>query len=309
MTSLQIKSSISRNLLVHQSFVSKIPMTLIVPLVVACIVLLLFWLGWRYFLGGARLQVEQAPIAIPSNPTFVPVEDIRSDAAPSRLPGAASAARGWLQNRWLLWMVPLLSLSLVGGVVAITLHFGGYHQDSKFIPNEYAHGNQIRQALLEEKLVPPPPLPPEAFIDAVAEKPSLALDKADRDWSKMDPAFVQDVLRVMEKMKARGFPMVLLEGFRSAERQNRLAGGSVKVTQAKGGESKHQYGLAADLAPVRNGKVVISERDPWAMQAYTALGEESKAAGLGWGGVWSFRDYGHVERAGSLRALLAHKNK
>ncbi|MEW4336262.1 M15 family metallopeptidase [Chromobacterium vaccinii] len=74
----------------------------------------------------------------------------------------------------------------------------------------------------------------------------------------MDPAFVQDVLRVMERMKARGFPMVLLEGFRSAERQNRLAGGSTKVTQAKGGESKHQYGLAADLAPVRGGKVVIS---------------------------------------------------
>ncbi|KUM03187.1 M15 family metallopeptidase [Chromobacterium subtsugae] len=198
---------------------------------------------------------------------------------------------------------------LVGAVVAITLHFGGYHQDPQFTPNEYAHGSQIRQALLEEKLVPPPPLPPSAFVDAVAEKPQLALDKADRDWSRMDPAFVQDVLRVMEKMKARGFPMVLLEGYRSAERQNRLAGGSAKVTQAKGGESKHQYGLAADLAPVRNGKVVISERDPWAMQAYTALGEEAKAQGLGWGGVWSFRDYGHIERTGSLRALLAHKNK
>ncbi|POA98477.1 peptidase M15, partial [Chromobacterium sinusclupearum] len=179
-------------------------------------------------------------------------------------------------------------------VVAITLHFAGYHQEIGYQPQKYAHGNQIRQALTEEKLVPPPPLAPEAFVDAVAEKPQLALDKADRDWNKMDQAFVQDVLRVMERMKARGFPMVLLEGYRSPERQNHLAGGSVKVTQARAGESKHQYGLAADLAPVRNGKVVISERDPWAMQAYTALGEEAQAQGLGWGGNFSFRDYGHI---------------
>ncbi|AXE30501.1 peptidase M15 [Chromobacterium phragmitis] len=231
------------------------------------------------------------------------------DAVSPRLNSGVSGAVSWLKKRPLGLLLPLLTLPLVAAVVAITLHFGGYHQDPQFVPGEYAHGSQIRQALLEEKLVPPPPLPPSAFVDAVAEKPQLALDKADRDWSRMDPVFVQDVLRVMERMKARGFPMVLLEGYRSAERQNKLAGGSVKVTQAKGGESKHQYGLAADLAPVRNGKVVISERDPWAMQAYNALGEEAQAAGLTWGGVWSFRDYGHIERAGSLRALLAQRNK
>ncbi|UTH76607.1 M15 family metallopeptidase [Chromobacterium sp. IIBBL 290-4] len=212
----------------------------------------------------------------------------------------------WVARSW-LWLLPLLSLALVSVVVAITLHFADRHKNQQFRANELAHGEQIRQTLQEEKLVPPPPLPPEAFVDAVAQMPQLALDKADRDWNKMDPAFVQDVLRVMARMKARGFPMVLLEGYRSAERQNRLAGGSAKVTQAKGGESKHQYGLAADLAPVRNGKVVISERDPWAMQAYNALGEEAQAQGLGWGGVWSFRDYGHIERAGSLRALLARR--
>ena len=63
-------------------------------------------------------------------------------------------------------------------------------------------------------------------------------------------------------MKARGFPMVLLEGYRSPERQDSLAGQATLVTKAKGGQSKHQYGLAVDLAPIRAGKVVISERDP-----------------------------------------------
>ena len=68
--------------------------------------------------------------------------------------------------------------------------------------------------------------------------------------------------------------MVLLEGYRSPERQDSLAGQATLVTKAKGGQSKHQYGLAVDLAPIRAGKVVISERDPWAMQAYTALGRK-----------------------------------
>ncbi|WP_234004503.1 M15 family metallopeptidase [Chromobacterium vaccinii] len=284
-------------------------MMFFVPLIVAGIVLLLLWLGWRFFLGGAQLQVERATIATPTDLACEPVDIPAVDAPPSRRLSGAGGVFAWMKAWPVGMLLPMLALPLVAAVVAITLHFGGYHKDPQFVPGEYAHGNQIRQALLEEKLVPPPPLPPSAFVDAVAEKPQLALDKADRDWARMDPAFVQDVLRVMERMKARGFPMVLLEGYRSAERQNKLAGGSTKVTQAKGGESKHQYGLAADLAPVRSGKVVISERDPWAMQAYNALGEEAQAAGLTWGGVWSFRDYGHIERAGSLRALLAQRNK
>lgn len=284
-------------------------MMVLAPLAVVCVVLLLLWLGWRFFLGGARLRVEQSSIANPLNMTCEPVE-INPAHPPifRRLKGGYDSLAEWW-GRAMPWLLPLLSLGLVSLVVVITLHFAGYHQDSQLQPQSYANGNQIRQALTEEKLVPPPPVAAEVFRDAVAERPQLALDKADRDWSHMDQAFVQDVLRVMERMKARGFPMVLLEGYRSADRQNHLAGGSVKVTQAKGGESKHQYGLAADLAPVRNGKVVISERDEWAMQAYTALGEEAKAQGLGWGGDFSFRDYGHIERAGSLRALLARRAK
>ncbi|UGA36258.1 M15 family metallopeptidase [Chromobacterium haemolyticum] len=97
---------------------------------------------------------------------------------------------------------------------------------------------------------------------------------------------------------------MLLEGYRSPERQDSLAGQATLVTKAKGGQSKHQYGLAVDLAPIREGKVVISERDPWAMQAYNALGEEATAAGLTWGGNWSFKDFGHIERSGSLKSLL-----
>lgn len=189
--------------------------------------------------------------------------------------------------------------------VVLALFFREMHGSSEFIPNEYTHSSRIKLTLQEEQLVPPPPLPPEAFTDAISEQPRL--NRADRDWNKLDAAFVQTVLRVMARLEARGYPMTLLEGYRSPERQDALAGQGTLVTKAKGGQSKHQYGLAVDLAPIRNGKVVISERDPWAMSAYLALGEEATAAGLTWGGNWSFKDYGHIERSGSLKQLLARQ--
>ena len=67
------------------------------------------------------------------------------------------------------------------------------------------------------------------------------------------------------------------------------------VTQARANMSYHQHGLAADLAFFRDGKVVISERDPWAMRGYELYGEIAEQVGLTWGGRWKMRDLGHVE--------------
>ena len=76
------------------------------------------------------------------------------------------------------------------------------------------------------------------------------------------------------------------------------------VTRARGGRSWHQYGLAADSAFMRDGKLVISERDPWAMRGYQLYGQVAKEAGLVWGGDWkSIKDLMHVElrREGVMR--------
>lgn len=283
------------------------------PVLVALLVLLLAWVGWRYFLGagaqaqGHQLQASQATEVLLSKPSLS-----MEDAVDLRTLPAGSVAKIQAQSpavshsfRWLL--LPLLSLPLVGLGVLLVLNMGRYYQRPDYVAQDYAQAERIKQTLREEKLVPPPALPPAAFVDAQAERPSLDINHASRDWSRLNPAFVQTVLHVMASMKERGFSMVLLEGYRSPERQNALAAQGNHVTQAKGGESKHQYGLAVDLAPIRNGKVVISERDPWAMQAYQALGEESQAAGLTWGGNWSFKDFGHIEQTGSIRALLARK--
>lgn len=283
------------------------------PVLVALLVLLLAWVGWRYFLGAGaqgqahQLQASQRAEVVLSKPLLSMEEAVDLRTLPAGPVANTQAERPVVNHsfRWLL--LPLLSLPLVGLGVLLVLNMGRYYQRPDYVAQGYAQAERIKQTLREEKLVPPPALPPAAFVDAQAERPSLDINHASRDWSRLNPAFVQTVLHVMAAMKERGFSMVLLEGYRSPERQNALAAQGNHVTQAKGGESKHQYGLAVDLAPIRNGKVVISERDPWAMQAYQALGEESQAAGLTWGGNWSFKDFGHIEQSGSIRALLAKK--
>jgi len=133
------------------------------------------------------------------------------------------------------------------------------------------------------------------------------LISADRKWHKMNPRYKQRLLMVFKIMQQRyGYEMVLLEGYRSPERQNALAGNS-HITRAKAFQSYHQFGLAADVAFKRNGKVVISERDPWAMQGYQLYGTVAESVGLTWGGRWtSIQDYGHSEyRMSGLKKTAA----
>ncbi|WP_206951253.1 M15 family metallopeptidase [Trinickia acidisoli] len=154
---------------------------------------------------------------------------------------------------------------------------------------------KIAALLNGEQLVPPPPLPPEVFETKEVEQVRPALRDASRDWNLLDADFRTRLLLVYKIMREQyGYELVLLEGYRSPERQNRLAklGG---VTNAAAYQSYHQYGLAADNAFLRDGKVVISEKDPYAMRGYELYGQTAEQVGLTWGGRWKLRDFGHVE--------------
>lgn len=187
----------------------------------------------------------------------------------------------------------LLSLALVvvAALAALTAELAGRLHSAVQPPSDTLGELRLPFRSDPEVLVTPPRLPPSSFI--AAERPTL--ESADRDWARLRPHFARVLLRIAAKMEQRGYPVVLIEGYRSPERQDALADGGNRVTRARGFQSRHQYGLAADLAPLRDGRIVMSERDPWAWQAYQALGEEVEAAGLVWGGRWSLRDYGHVE--------------
>ncbi len=170
-----------------------------------------------------------------------------------------------------------------------------------FAGGDSSTDTRIGRLLLGDELVPPPSLPPEAFALAEAQMPMIA--SANRDWDKLDGRFKGRLIQLLSDIQGAGYPFVVIEGYRSPERQEMLADAGTHVTQARAFQSFHQYGLAADLAPVRDGKIVISERDPWAAEAYLALGQQAEALGLTWGGRWKMRDLMHVELHLSHREL------
>jgi peptidoglycan LD-endopeptidase CwlK len=266
--------------------------------VIACLcitIAALGWIGWRYFAapmsGGGVV-----PVIVPAPAS----ERISHQGTEEK----RAAERGDPKRRGLhvhpsLWLALLLVFGTAAGVLALS----GYISLDPLSATDMERQKHIQAALNPEALVPPPPLPPSTFIGT--ERPGL--ETANRDWSRLDPNFMNLALRVFARMEARGYPLALLEGYRSPDRQDALAEAGTHVTNARAFQSKHQYGLALDAAPIRNGRLVISEADPWAMQAYIALGEEAEKEGLIWGGRWRLRDYGHIEAPGQISQLRQRK--
>jgi peptidoglycan L-alanyl-D-glutamate endopeptidase CwlK len=192
----------------------------------------------------------------------------------------------------LVVVLPTILAVLLRGPVVLE----GYEER----PTDPRAGRSVIASLLQgERLVPPRPLPPGIFLTAEVERVRPLVSAADRSWERLDAEFMQHLLVVYKIMRDRhGYEMALLEGFRSPEKQASL---SSTVTNAAPGRSYHQYGLAADSAFVRRGKLVISEKDAWAMRGYELYGQVAEEIGLTWGGRWKLLDYGHVEfrRAGS----------
>lgn len=197
------------------------------------------------------------------------------------------------RNRWLLTACALLVFTPILLAIFLRPHV----ELDGFDDTVSGESNRIVAELLQgEQLVPPPALPPEAFQTREVELIRPMLKYASRDWERLDLDFQQRLLLVFKLMEERhGYKMVLLEGYRSPERQNQLAQMGGHVTNARAFQSWHQYGLAADCAFLRNGKVVITERDPWAMQGYQLYGEIAEELGMVWGGRWKMMDLGHIE--------------
>ncbi|MBS1140775.1 MAG: hypothetical protein H6R13_2228 [Proteobacteria bacterium] len=186
-----------------------------------------------------------------------------------------------------------LLLLLLPSVLAFVIHRPAVFDFSEI---NATGDRQIAVLLNGEQLVPPPTLPPEMFTTKEVEMLRPDAVYASRNWALLQPDFVQRLLVVFKLMKERhGYEMVLIEGYRSPERQAQLFAQGPHVTQAGANMSYHQHGLAADSAFLRNGQVVISEKDPWAMRGYQLYGEIAEQVGFAWGGRWKMLDYGHVE--------------
>lgn len=123
--------------------------------------------------------------------------------------------------------------------------------------------------------------------------------------TKLHPIVEEQSQQLIQQAAKKGIVVVITDGFRSAEDQNRLyekgrtAGGNV-VTYAKGGESYHNFGLAVDFAlKTPSGNII------WDMQYdgnkngkadWNEVVILAKKLGFEWGGDWAqFKDYPHLQ--------------
>ncbi|MHA3048789.1 M15 family metallopeptidase [Acinetobacter sp. ANC 4639] len=226
-----------------------------------------------------------------------------------------------IQNQWYLqqWWILIASFSLCSSIVvfALTRNISSTKIEAEYLkevdPQIYTllHGEmltppaEVDESLIQVAIVEATQLEQQSTstiinansIAKIETTPNLYNSQmVDRKWDKINQRYKQRLLMVFKIMKERyGYDLVLLEGYRSPERQNLLSG-NPNTTRAKGYQSYHQFGLAADVAFQRNGKVVISERDPWAMRGYELYGEVAESVGLTWGGRWkAIKDLGHTE--------------
>ena len=168
----------------------------------------------------------------------------------------------------------------------------------------YRPGLQIQRKqetiieLLQRKVI-------ELLKKRVAQLTDLLSAKA---TNQLRPKVQRAADAVVAEMKRHGHPVRIVEGFRTLERQTELYNqgrttpGAV-VTNAKAGQSLHNYGVAVDFVFRREG--YNASDTLWAL-----LGDVGKKQGFEWGGDWNgFVDRPHFEmKLGySLRDFKSNK--
>jgi peptidoglycan L-alanyl-D-glutamate endopeptidase CwlK len=215
----------------------------------------------------------------------------------------AGAAAGSRAGRLWAWVAQHAAMCGLAAAMLAGLPLAAVLLRAAFPLSSYDHtlsrpaDERVAELLRGEQLVAPPALPPEWFTTREVEQARPMTATASRQWELLDESFRQRLLMVFKLLREQhGYELVLLEGYRSPERQAALMAMGPSVTQAGPFESYHQQGLAADCAFIKDGRIVISERDPWAMRGYELYGEVARSLGLTWGGDWrSLKDFGHLE--------------
>ncbi|EAC2891949.1 TPA_asm: N-acetylmuramoyl-L-alanine amidase family protein [Listeria monocytogenes] len=143
------------------------------------------------------------------------------------------------------------------------------------------------------------------------------IEKANRklNVAGMNKTTSDKTRNVIKKMAKQGIYLCVAQGYRSKAEQNALyAQGRTKpgsiVTNAKGGQSNHNFGVAVDLCLYSNdGKKVIWESTTSRWKKVVAA---MKAEGFKWGGDWkTFKDYPHFELCDAVSGekVPVQKNK
>lgn len=125
------------------------------------------------------------------------------------------------------------------------------------------------------------------------------------DIDGLHPTVQEKGNELIQRAEKLGISVVITDDYRSADEQDRLyaqgreTAGAI-VTNARGGQSMHNYGLAIDYAiKNKSGDVIWDihyDGNGNGHSDWFEVAEIGKELGFRWGGDWSsFKDYPHLE--------------
>lgn len=121
----------------------------------------------------------------------------------------------------------------------------------------------------------------------------------------LHPAVQRRCNAFLEACASAGIEVLITSTYRDNESQNALyaLGRTVpgqRVTNARAGQSWHNYRLAFDVVPIRNGKPVWGTTGADG-ELWERVGKLGERCGLEWAGRWTrFREMPHFQFTGGL---------
>jgi len=123
-----------------------------------------------------------------------------------------------------------------------------------------------------------------------------------RKLSDLHPTVSKMAADFLAKAESEGIDVLVTSTYRDIDAQDALyAQGRSKpgkiVTNARGGKSWHNWRVAFDVVPMRNGKPIWDTKTPENFELWKRIGGIGKSVGLEWAGDWkTFREYPHFQR-------------
>lgn len=122
-----------------------------------------------------------------------------------------------------------------------------------------------------------------------------------RELKDLHPRVAALCQQFIDQCKAQGIDILITSTYRDAESQNALyaQGRTVPgriVTNAKAGQSWHNWRCAFDFVPIVNGKAQWND-----VATFERCGKIAESIGLEWAGRWTrFRELAHCQYTGGL---------
>ena len=125
-----------------------------------------------------------------------------------------------------------------------------------------------------------------------------------RNIDDLNPKVAVMCRTFVARCKAQGIDVLITSTYRDFVSQNALyAQGRTtsgkKVTNAKAGQSFHNWKVAFDFVPIVNGKAQWND-----LKTFTKCGEIAESIGLEWAGRWvRFKEMAHCQYTGGLKLV------